>query len=238
MIEDLISIIIPVYNQQKELQLALESIKKQTWKNLEVIIEEDKLHEGAPIMRNKGLAKSRGEYVVFWDADVVAESGMLEKMYQALQNNQEASYAYCNFQFPTKSCVATSLLYAISNFQKIFNFQKKIKSREFDDDALKKNNYIHSTSLIRRKDAIKWDESLNRFQDWDLWLTMAEQGKTGVWIDESLFKIISQGTMSRWLPSFAYKKPWKWLPGIKEKVKSYEQAKAIVAQKHHLQALG
>lgn len=225
----LISIIIPVYNQTRELEQALTSIKSQTYKNVEIIIEEDKLHEGAPIMRNRGLEKAAGEYVIFWDADIVAEPRMLEVMKESLDDNPLASFAYgdYNFQLSIFPAIAGSRSWR-DNLQKIF------KSQIFNIQKLKQNNYIHSTSLLRRQDTIKWDESLKRFQDWDLWLTMTEQGKIGVYIPETLFTIIAKGTMSSWLPSFAYKKPWKWLPGIRRKVKKYEEAKKMVIKKHNL----
>jgi len=102
---------------------------------------------------------------------------------------------------------------------------------------LKQNNYIPTTSLIRRKDAIKWDESLKRFQDWDLWLTMSEAGKTGVWVDEYLFTVLGGGTMSKWLPRFAYKAPFKWLPFVSKSVNQYEKTKKVIIQKHKLSTI-
>ena len=210
--KELISVIIPVYKHEKELGLALESIKKQTYTNVEVIIEKDELREGAPVMRNRGLEKAKGDYVIFWDADVVAEPEMLEKLKNILDNNSEVSFVYCNYYFG----------------------KKKMSARKFDAQELKKNNYIHSTSLIRKKDAVKWDESLKRFQDWDLWLVMFEQGKSGVLVNEYLFKIIAKGTISSWLPKCAYKKPWKYLPGIKSRVEKYYKAREGIVKKHHL----
>ena len=214
----LISVVIPVYNQEKELEQVLLSIKNQTYKNLEIIIERDEKHEGAPTMRNRGLAKAKGEYIIFWDADVIATPEMLEKMKKVLDNNPKVSFVYCDYNLQLS----------------IFNLQKIFKSKIFDLQTLKQNNYIHSTSLMHRVDAIKWDESLKRFQDWDLWLTMAEQGKVGLYIPKKLFTIIAKGSISSWLPSFAYKKPWKWFPGFKSKVKAYEEAKKIILAKHFL----
>jgi len=243
--EPLLSIIIPVYNQADVLQKALSSVANQTYGNLEVILVDDGSKEefkiedlrfknggkinlvrqenaGAPVARNKGFELSHGEYIIFWDADIVGNPDMIQKMYQALQNNPDASYSYCNFYFGSK----------------------KMKGRQFDAPALKKNNYIITTSLIRRNDyvgfsakggsASGWDEKLKRFQDWDLWLSMLEQNKKGVWIDEYLFKAFPGGTMSKWLPSFAYKKPWRYLPGIKSRVDAYESAKEVVIKKHSL----
>jgi hypothetical protein len=63
---------------------------------------------------------------------------------------------------------------------------------------------------------------------------MAEQGKTGVWVDEYLFTVLGGGKISTWLPKFAYKAPLKWLPWIRGQVKKYEEAKKVVIQKHKL----
>lgn len=240
---ELISVIIPLYNRLDAFKKALDSVLIQTYKNIEVIVVDDgsvpiisndkfqisndnrvifihQENKGAPSARNAGLEIAKGEYVIFWDADVVGKPEMLQKMYDALQKNRETNFAYCNHGLHV-SC-------------NIYHITKKLPGRDFDFVVLKKINYIHATSLIRRVDVVKWDESLKRFQDWDLWLTMSGQGKKGVWVDEYLFEIISLGTMSSWLPAFAYKKPWKYLPWFKEKVERYEQAREIVLKKHNL----
>lgn len=235
---NLVSVIIPVYNHEPELKEALASIAAQTYKNVEVIVVDDgsegeirklgneeikgvlvKLirqeNKGAPAARNRGLQEANGEYVIFWDADVVGEPQMLEKMYQMLQDHPEASYAYCNFYFG----------------------RKKIPARAFASAALRENNFIHTTSLIRRAalSGRPWDESLKRFQDWDLWLTLLEQKKIGIDIPEYLFRVIPhQGGMSSWLPSFAYRAPWRWAPGIQRQVREYKAGRAVVAHKHGL----
>ena len=220
--DKLISIIIPVYKQERELQMALRSIREQTYKNVEIIIERDELHEGAPVMRNRGLAKAKGDYVIFWDADVVAEPEMLRKMFNVLDHDSYNSFVYCNFRQIT------------FNFFDLVKVYKNIPARDFDGEFLRKNNYIHSTTLIKRSVMINWDENLKRFQDWDLWLTLSEKGKTGAWINEYLFKIVGRGTISSWLPRLAYKKPWKYLPGFKQKVLKYEEARKVIILKHLL----
>lgn len=233
--QELISIIIPVYNRKEIFKKALISVLKQTYKNIEVIVVDDgskkelqnedcKLqngrevilfsqnNKGASVARNKGFELSGGEYVIFWDADIIGNPCMIEKMYKSLQNNPNASYVYCNHYLGNK----------------------KIKSHEFDELLLQKNNYISTMCLIRRTDFIGFDENLKRFQDWDLWLSMLEQNKKGVWLDEFLFKAYPCGTMSKWLPSFAYKKPWCYLPWISSLVRKYNEAKKIIVEKHSL----
>src|SRR3989338_1028903 len=208
----LISIIIPVYNHWPELKQALRSIQAQTQRPLEVIIVDDgsqapiagqidarefgleiKLHrqvnQWAAAARNAGFAISRGEFVIFWDADVIAMPAMLQKM----------------------------------------------PAQKFDARDLRKKNYIMTTSLVRRDNFAAFDEKLKRFQDWDLWLTLSARGQNGIYIPEFLFTVTPRKNgISFWLPGFAYKKPWSWLPGIRRKVREFNKAKKIIADKHRL----
>lgn len=233
----LISVIIPVYNHADTIKKCIYYLARQTYQPIEIIIINDgstdqswraineiirdeeyiKLnfkimeqpHQGAPTARNKGFKNSRGEYVIFWDADTMASPLLLEKMYQALKTNSRASYAYSRFMYGSR----------------------KITSQPFDQNKLKRLNYIDTTSLLRRVDFPGFDESLKRFQDWDLWLTLLAKNKTGVFVPEILFFKIVTGRrgISNWLPSFVYKLPWK----IK-RVRDYEQARAIILEKHNL----
>ena len=228
-----ISVIIPVYNHAGALRQSLDSLRKQSFRDFEVIVIDDgsqdgldyvihdfddsltlrvfrQENKGAPSARNRGFELSTGEYVIFWDADIVGVPDMLQKMMKKMEEDVHADFVYCNFYLG----------------------KKIMKARPFDLETLKKVNYIHSTTLIRRESVIRWDEALRRFQDWDYWLCLAEQGKKGIWIDEELMTIIAEGTMSHWLPKFAYNKPWKYFPLFKEKVNKYERAKEIIYRKH------
>lgn len=229
MSSELISIIIPVYNHNKALNKALTSIAEQSYKNIEVIVVDDgsdipvsfsdkytlvrQNNLGAPSARNHGMSFAKGEYIIFWDADVIARFDFLEILYITLQKNLDASFAYSNMHFGNHD----------------------MKAKKFDILELRKNNFIHTTSLIRRKDIIDWDESIKRFQDWDMWLSLSEKGRRGVWIDQFLFTVLEDnGKISFWLPKFAYKKPWKWFPWISSRVAQYEKARDIVIQKHKI----
>ena len=235
-----ISVIVPVYNRAEIFEKSLQSIVQQTYRPLQIIVVDDgstedistvfdrvkKKYEsaqhnflylrqenrGAPAARNAGLLHATGGYVIFWDADTIGQPRMLGAMREALRKNPDASFAYSNFLLG----------------------KKLFRGIPFSFEQLKKQNFITTMSLIRRSAVIKWDETLKRFQDWDLWLTMAEQDKTGVWIDESLFQVVPGGTISSWLPSFVYRAPFRWLPGISQKVRKYEEAKKIIFTKHHL----
>jgi glycosyltransferase involved in cell wall biosynthesis len=230
----MISVIIPLYNREKTIIKTLQSLEKQTHKDFEVIIVNDgstdnsekmaakylkslksgipyyffnQKNKGAPAARNRGFKESKGEFILFCDADAILKPSALETMLLSLKKNPGASYAYSSF-----------------------NWGKKLfKLDEFNPKKLKKMPYIHSLSLIRRQDfpISGWDESLKRFQDWDLWLTMLEEGKIGLWIPQVLFEIKTGGTISSWLPSFAYKL-LPFLPAVKK----YKRAIKIIREKH------
>lgn len=229
----LISIIIPVYNRQEVFTRSLQTALNQDYPNIEIIVVDDgsqpaiivpvqsgnkniqvvrQTNQGAPVARNFGFSKSRGEYVIFWDADVIAKPKFLSILFQALQNHASARYAYCDFSFGNK----------------------KMRAQEFDATELRRLNYITTSTLIRRADFPGFDPRLQKFQDWDLWLTLLEKNKIGVYVPGFLFSHEPGGTMSNWLPRFAYRAPWKWLPGIRAHVMRYEQARQILAAKHQL----
>lgn len=233
---ELISVIIPVFNHAHTIECCLKSLEKQTYRLLEIIIVNDgstddfdlvikkiKAHTTVPLKiisqnnagagaaRNAGFKEAKGEYVIFWDADTVAKPKMLERLKRQLDVNQNASYAYCQFKFGWKT----------------------MHSQNFNVNDLKRYNYIDTTSLIRRSALPEkpFDEPLKRFQDWDLWLTLAEQNKTGTFVPEVLFTKIVGGRkgISSWLPSFVYQLWWK-----SSAVKKYDEAKKIVLIKHGL----
>lgn len=226
----LISIIVPVYNGEKTIAACLQSIRQQTVADHEVIAVNDgstddtlkvlnqfrdkikiitQQNQGASAARNRGAQAATAPFLIFWDADIQARPVMLERMHDALRQHPDCSYAYSSFRFGVK----TFKLFA------------------FSAEKLRQMPYIHTTSLLRREHFPGFDERLKKFQDWDLWLTMLGQGHTGCLVDEVLFAVKAGGTMSAWLPSFAYRLPL--LRRLKS-VRSYQDAEAMIKQKHQL----
>ena len=215
-----ISIIIPIYNAQKTLEKCLESIFNQTFKNYEIIAVDDgstdnslkilknyqrqltivrQKNQGAAGARNTGAKLARGKFIIFCDADIIMKPEMLGIMFQTLKKNPKISYVYSSFKFGLKT----------------------FRLWPFNAKKLKDMPYIHTTSLTRKEHFPGFDKKLKRLQDWDLWLTMLDRGYKGKWINKILFEVKGGGTMSSWLPSFAYKIPWL------KQVKRYKAAEAV-----------
>ena len=110
--EILFSVIMPVYNVEKYLKKAIDSILLQTYKNFEIILVDDASPDGSPQIcdeyaekyanikcvhqienqgpsaaRNTGLKYVSGEYVTFMDSDDYVDEYLLEKVKASLDEN-------------------------------------------------------------------------------------------------------------------------------------------------------
>lgn len=98
----IISVIVPFYNVEEYLEECLESIRNQTYTNIEVILVNDgstdgskkicerfceqdirfKLvtqeNQGASVARNRGVKESNGDYIMFVDSDDVVKDNIVE----------------------------------------------------------------------------------------------------------------------------------------------------------------
>ena len=115
----LISVIIPVYNAEKYLRKAVNSVINQTYTNLEIILIDDNSKDdslsicrsfddpririisnpvslGAAGARNKGLDVFTGEYVAFVDADDYVHPEYIALLYKALTESG-ADISCCGF---------------------------------------------------------------------------------------------------------------------------------------------
>lgn len=108
---ELISIIVPIYNTEKYLHQCLDSILNQTYTNFEVLLVNDgstdssgiicqeyverdsrfryfeKDNGGVASARNLGLEHSEGTYITFIDSDDWVEQNYLDVLYTALKEN-------------------------------------------------------------------------------------------------------------------------------------------------------
>jgi glycosyltransferase involved in cell wall biosynthesis len=106
-VDDMISIIIPVYNKEKTIRKCLDSLLNQSYsKEYEIIVVDDgsndrtkeivekfervKLlkqeHKGPASARNLGAKQAKGEIILFTDADCIADKHWAKEMVKPFEN--------------------------------------------------------------------------------------------------------------------------------------------------------
>lgn len=232
----MISVVIPVWNNADQLARALASLAQQTFTDFSVTVVDDGSRDasardvaarswpfpiayhrlerngGAPRARNEGARQSTGDELLFLDADIVLHPDALQDMHTALAAHPDVAFVYTDFRYGWK----------------------RFRGRVFDADALRQTNYIHTSALTRRSAFPGFDESLKKFQDWDLWLTISAQGGTGLWIPKEHMRVETGGTMSAWLPSFAHRIPWPLCGWMPRTIQKYVDAERVIREKHGL----
>jgi len=193
--QPLISIIIPCWNVAELLPSTLASIAAQTHRHVEIIAVNDgstdattdvlanasnvrvitQQNRGAAVARNAGAASARGEFLLFCDADVILEPHALATFVRLLELHPDRDIAYSAFHLGWRS------------FHRL----------EFDPERLRRHNYINTVSLLRASAFPGFDETLHRYQDWDLWLTMSERGAKGIGTNQYLFHTASRPGITR-----------------------------------------
>lgn len=123
----MLSIIIPTYNEEKYLPRLLKSIKKQGYKNYEIIVADnnskDKTREIAkrydckivrggspPIARNNGARAAEGGILLFLDADCELDGGFLERSVDQFKK-RKLDLATCYFKVKGNRLVDKILLF-------------------------------------------------------------------------------------------------------------------------------
>jgi glycosyltransferase involved in cell wall biosynthesis len=123
-----VSVIIPVYNGEKSIGKALDSLLNQTYKHFEVVIINDGSTDrtenivqeyprrgmtiryvfqdnmGVAMARNRGLDLAKGQYVCFLDSDDFYEQRFMERMLRQISSTG-SDVCYCGYKVVTPNRV-------------------------------------------------------------------------------------------------------------------------------------
>lgn len=192
-----VSVVIPCYNQGIYIEECLESVKQQTYSDIEIIIVNDgstdsytieKLEEikkrdesitiintknsGLSAARNTGIRNSHGYYILPLDGDDKIEKTYIEKCVRVFETQKNIDVVCCVTEF--------------------FGTRKGIFGlRDITIENMLKNNCLTCTSMFRKEDydnTLGYSEDMKYgLEDWEFWLQMIEQDKKFYRIDEVLF---------------------------------------------------
>lgn len=156
---ELISIIVPVYNSEKYLGNCIDSILKQTYREFELILIDDgsrdnsglicdsylekdsrikvfhQVNSGVSCTRNRGIQEATGDYIMFVDSDDYLKNDCLEVLYNNIKE-YSADIVCCN------SC---------------------------DELPMKKDIYINEDMIICNEESLFWDYFYNKRHAYNIW---------------------------------------------------------------------
>lgn len=223
-----VSVVMPVYNSERYIAEAIESILNQTYKNFEFIIIEDgstdrsveiikryaKKDKRIRLIRNKenlricktlnkGIKLSKGEYIARMDSDDISYPLRLEKQVKFMEENKEVS-----------------VLGGWIKIIDIINGEEYVRRYSGKDSQLKKDIFFfspfaHPVVMIRKDSlrVLKYDSDYPNSQDLDLWFKLGERGKFSniqeVLLDYRIHEKSATGSKQRRMELYANKIRWE-----------------------------
>lgn len=188
-----VSVIIPVYNSSKHIRECLDSVIKQTYKNLEIILVDDnstddsveiiksyndkrikliesKENVGAAESRNKGVKEATGNYICFIDSDDFWKLNKIEKQVRFIKNKE---FIYAGYTY----------------YKKGRTHNVKVPKQIDYNGSLKNTTIFTSTVMFNMEKLNKEDilmPNIRRGQDQATWWKVLKKGIVAYGINEVL----------------------------------------------------
>ncbi|MBZ2163623.1 glycosyltransferase [Alteromonas stellipolaris] len=190
----LISIIMPAYNREDVIEMAINSVLSQTYENYELLVVDDgskdstckivenliSLNRNANIQlikapfnggvssaRNLGLARAKGDIITYLDSD-----NEWHKDYLLLVNATYVNYPKADSAFAGQEIWFSDPIYSRE-------FRTSIRLLPFNRSKIENGNFIDLNVFSHRKSLTKkfgvFREDIRRLVDWDLILRYTEQ---------------------------------------------------------------
>ena len=190
--DPLVSVIVRTCCDRIEyLKEAIESIKNQTYNNIELIVVEDGSEDsrnfissvdsenikyinyvstpkgGRCIAGNIGLKNTTGKYILFLDDDDLFFADHIEVLVSELEFNKSIHACYTSaFQVATKVKSKKPLIYKEMSHDVLYR-------QPFSRCLMWHNNYIPIQSIMFKRELYEkyggFDQSLDNLEDWNLW---------------------------------------------------------------------
>jgi GT2 family glycosyltransferase/glycosyltransferase involved in cell wall biosynthesis len=182
--DELVSVVIPLFNQGHFLLGAIESVRAAGYPHIEIVVVDDgstdeqtieifdklvgvtkvrQANGGLSAARNAGIAAAAGRYVVPLDSDDLLSEGFLGPAVDALRRNPELGY--------------------VAGYLRYFGLldYTHVPAGYVPHLSLVVNTHVRATALFRREALTSiggYDVELPAFEDWDLHVRLALAGYT------------------------------------------------------------
>lgn len=200
---ELISIIVPVYNAEKFIRETMDCVRAQTYPQWELLLVEDRSRDGsadaitkyieeksdtrvrlirqpsnrgAAQARNRGVQEAEGRYIAYLDADDLWPPEKLEKELTFMKE-KEAAFVFTGYEFADENGVGTGKIVRVPE---TLNYRQALS-----------NTTIFTTTVMFDTDKIS-KELLEmpdiKSEDTALWWKVLRQGYTAYGLNENLAK--------------------------------------------------
>ncbi|BBN82631.1 glycosyl transferase [Pseudoalteromonas sp. A25] len=207
--KDLVTVFIPVFNAERYLEKAIESVLNQTYENLDILIINDgstdssseiiskysevdsrirfisRENKGICYTRNQGVKNCKGKYLALLDADDICMPQRIEKQVEFLKNN------------PSISVVGSSV-YVIDKDDNILGVNKVKTKGEYIKASMITGSQIVNPSAMFNFEMVKQDlvyeKNYDSAEDLQLWLELYLKGHRFANLPDKLIKYRSTST--------------------------------------------
>lgn len=196
----MVSVIITVYNGEKYIKQAIESVLSQTYKDIELIVIDDgsidttkevicnypnikyayQDNRGEGAARNYGVSLANGEYIAFLDADDLYKKDKIQKQINVLESNPGIDVVYCDLEVVDENLSYINTLKSEGIYDKREDLLSMMLYRQVVQGPI--------CMMIRRKCAyeIKWEENYTYIVDYIYTINLAKKYNFK-YLEESLY---------------------------------------------------
>lgn len=233
--ENLVSVITPVYNAERYLEITINSILNQTYKNLEIILIDDfssdlsrdiiKKYEkidsriksvlldknvGVANARNEGIKRAVGRYIAFLDSDDIWLNNKLEEQIKFMKEH-DIAFSHTSYQL-------------IDEYGEIISKPIKVNKYVNYIDLLKQNSIGCLTVVIDIGKIGKFEMQQIKHEDYATWLSILKEGNQAYGINKvlALYRKSSNSLSSNKIKSAI----WTW--NIIRKIEKVPFQKAVL----------
>lgn len=198
---ELVSVIVPVYNAEKFIREAMDSVRAQTYENWELLLVEDgsndgsvdvitgyiaetqetrirlirqPSNQGAARARNRGVREAAGRYIAYLDAD---DLWMPEKLEHELRfvEEKDAAFAFTGYEFADERGVGLGKIVRVP--------ETLVYRQALSNTTIFTTTVMFDTAKIS-KELLEMPEI--KSEDTALWWRILKDGYTAYGLDENL----------------------------------------------------